>query len=93
MKEDSSPYRYARAGEDLQPEVLVEPGLPDEDRFILASSRRFADTLYGKVVATVGDPTDKSGILGWPVVEVKKGYYFWVREMPVGAKFIKEEST
>ena len=94
VKQDFSVYHYARAGEDLQPEVFVEPGLSDEDRFTLAFSRKmekFADIVYGKVVATVGDPTDKPGILGWPVVEVKKGYYFWVREIPIGASLIKED--
>ena len=94
VKEDASVYHYARAGEDLQPEVFVEPGLSDEDRFTLAFSRKmekFADIVYGKVVATVGDPRDKPGILGWPVVEVKKGYYFWIREIPLGAKLVKED--
>ncbi|GAI84071.1 unnamed protein product [marine sediment metagenome] len=94
VKEDSSRYSYARAGEDLQPRVLVEPGLSDEDRFTLAFSRemeKFADIVYGKVVATVGDPRDKPGVLGWSVVEVKKGYYFWIREVPIGATLVKEE--
>ena len=94
VKADFSVYHYARAGEDLQPEVFVEPGLSDEDRLTLAFSRKmekFADIVYGKVVATVGDPRDKPGILGWPVVEVKKGYYFWIREVPLGATLVKED--
>ncbi len=93
VKEDSSVYRYARAGEDLQPWVFVEPSLSEEARFTLAFSKKmekFADIVYGKVVATVGDPRDKPGILGWPVVEVKKGYYFWIREVPIGATLVKE---
>ena len=94
VKEDFSVYHYARAGEDLPKGVFVEPGLTEEDRFTLAFSQKmdlFADIVYGKVVATIGDPRGKPGVLGWPVVEVKKGYYFWLREIPVGAELIKEE--
>ena len=93
VKEDFIGYHYARAGEDLQTKVLVEPGLSDEDRFTLAFSNKmekFADIVYGKVVAVIGDPRDKPGILGWPVVEVKKGYYFWIREVPLGATLVEE---
>ena len=94
VKEDFSVYHYARAGEDLQKEVLVEPGLSDEDRATLAFSLKmenFADIVYGKVMAAIGDPRGKTGILGWPVVEVKKSYYFWLREMPIGARLIKKD--
>jgi len=93
VKSDGSRYHYASAAEDLQPGALVEPGLSDEDRFTLAFSRKmeeFADIVYGKVVATVGDPGDKPGILGCPVVQVKKGYCFWIREVPAGATLENE---
>jgi hypothetical protein len=86
VKEDSTVYHYACAGEDLQPGVFVEPGLSEEDRYTLAFSRKiekFADIVFGKVIAAVGDIREKPGILGWPVVEVKKGYYFWIREVPL----------
>ena len=95
VKEDSTVYHYARAGEDLQPGVFVEPGLSEEDRFTLAFSRKvekFADIVYGKVIAAVADISKKPGILGWPVVEVKKGAYFWIREVPLGATLVKEEA-
>lgn len=88
VKEGGVRYHYAGAGEDLQPEVLVKPGLSEEDRFTLAFSRKmekFADILYGKVIAIVGDLKDNPGVLGWPIVEVKKGCYFWIREVPLGA--------
>lgn len=88
VKEGGAPYRYACAGEDLQPKVFVKPGLSEGDRFTLAFSRKmekFADILYGKVIATVGDLIDNPGVLGWPIVEVKKGYYFWIQEIPLGA--------
>lgn len=94
-KADFSVYHYARAGEDLQPEVFVEPGLSDAGTgaggqdFVLATLKKFADIIYGKVVATIGDPRDKPGILGWSVVEVKKGYYFWIREVPIRAALVK----
>jgi len=94
VKEDFGVYHYARAGEDLPQEVFVEPGLSDEDRFTLAFSQKmekFADIVYGKVKAIIGDPRGKPGLLGWAVVEVKKGYYFWIREIPLGATLVKED--
>jgi hypothetical protein len=74
-------YRYACAGEDLKPGVPVGPDLSEEDRFTIAFSQTiegFADIIFGKVMA---NPKDKRWILGWPIVEVKKGSYFWLREM------------
>lgn len=96
VKEGGDRYRYACAGEDLQPEVFVKPGLSEEDRFTLAFSRemeKFADIIFGKVIATVGDLKDNPGVLGWPIVEVKKGCYFWIREIPVGATLVEEKET
>lgn len=96
VKEGGDRYHYACAGEDLQPEVFVKPGLTEEDRFTLAFSRKmekFADIVYGKVIATVGDLKDNPGVLGWPIVEVKKGYYFWIREIPVGATLVEEKEV
>jgi hypothetical protein len=93
VKEGGDRYHYGGAGEDLQPEVFVQPGLSEEDRFTLAFSRKmekFADIIYGKVIAVVGDPRDNSGVLGWPIVEVKKGCYFWIREIPMGATLVEE---
>jgi len=94
VQEGGSPYRYACAGEDLQPMVLVKPGLSEEDRFTLAFSHKmekFANIVFGKVIATVGDLKDNPGVLGWPVVEVKKGCYFWLREIPMGAILAEEK--
>ena len=91
---DQGFYRYACAGEDLSAGVFVEPGLTEEDRVTLAFSQkmeRFADIVFGKVVASTGDPRDKPGILGWPEVDVKKAYYFWIREVPIGATLVPEE--
>jgi hypothetical protein len=96
VKEDCQAYRYACAGEDLQKGVFIEPGLSVEDTLTLAFSQKiekFADIVYGKVKATIGDPEDKTGILGWPVVAVKKGHYFWIQEMPIGATLVKGEKS
>lgn len=95
QKEGGDRYRYACAGEDLQPEVFVKPGLSEEDRCTLAFSRKmekFADIVFGKVIAAVGDLKDNP-VLGWPIVEVKKDCYFWIREAPVGATLVEEKVT
>lgn len=72
-------FSYACAGEDIGARMPVEPGLS----VTLAFSRKtekFADIVYGKVIAVIGDPTTHSGILGWPEVDVKKGQYFWIHQ-------------
>lgn len=94
LRNDKGAYRYGCAGEDLSPHVLVEPDLSEEDKCTLAFSRKmekFADIVYGRIIAVIGDPRTKPGVLGWPEVEVKKGYYFWIREVPLGSTLVPEE--
>lgn len=94
LRNDKGAYHYGCAGEDLSPRVLVESDLSEEDKCTLAFSQKmekFADIVYGRVVAVIGDPRAKPGVLGWPEVQVKKGYYFWIREIPLGSTLVPEE--
>jgi len=86
-------YRLACAGEDLIANVLVEPRLSCEDEITIAFSQKmekFAKIVFGNVVAVVGDSSNLSA-LGWPEVDVKKGQYFWIHEIPLSANYVKEE--
>ena len=93
VKENFNVYRYGRAGEDLQPEVFVEPDISEEDRATLVSGmERSSDIIFGNVVASIGDPNNRPSILGYPLVAVKKGYYFWIRTWePQTPEFIEEK--
>ena len=94
LRNDEGEFRYATAGEDIDTHVLVEPGLTEEDKVTLAFSRKmekFADIVYGKVIAVIGDPATHSGVLGWPEVDVKKRQHFWIHKVPVGATLVPEE--
>jgi len=91
---DIGQHRYACAGEDLGAEVFVEPSLTEEDRLAIAFSQRmekFADIIFGKVVAAIGDPRKHPGLLGWSEARVKKGQFFWIRSIPIGATLVPEE--
>ena len=90
---DTGEYNYACAGEDINIGVFVEPGLTEDDRVVIAFSRKmekFADIIYGKVIATIGDPRKKPGLLGWSEANVKKGQFFWVRRIPIGTILVPE---
>lgn len=96
LRNDEGEFRYACAGEDIGKHVLVEPGLAEEDEITLAFSRRmelFADIVFGKVIAARGNPKNRPGILGWPEVDVKKGQYFWIHEIPPGSTLMSEASA
>ena len=96
LTNNTGEYSYACAGEDISKEVFVEPGFTEEDKLILAFSQKmekFADIVYGKVVAIVGDPREKPGLLGWSEATVKKGQFFWIRKVPMGAVLVPEGGT
>lgn len=91
---DTGKYHYACAGEDIGIGVFVEPGLTEEDRVVIAFSQemeKFASIIYGKVVATIGDPRERPGLLGWSEAKVEKGQFFWIRRIPIGAILVPEE--
>ena len=91
---DTGKYSYACAGEDINIGVFVEPLLTEEDSKVIAFSQemeKFANIIYGKVIATIGDPREKPGLFGWSEAKVKKGQFFWIRRIPIGAILVPEE--
>lgn len=75
-------YRYACAGEDLKANVLVGPGLSEEDRLVLATPQgieKASSAIYGGVVTVLEDRLEDV-VTGWPEVDVKKGLWFWIHE-------------
>jgi len=85
-------HRYACAGEDLKKGTLVEANL--SGRLIigeLPESKEINELVYGDVRSTTKVNKHGFGILGWPVVDVKKNHYCWLQEPPMGAEFEKEE--
>ena len=85
-------YRYARAGEDLKPGTIVEADLagrivpePEYDTVEITS-----ELIWGNVKATKDVDEHGANVLGWPVVNVKKGRCCWLRQPPLGAEFKKE---
>jgi len=92
-------FRYASAGEDLKkgtlvgidPEVIAElqlkyPNLLPRDNPLELRS----DVLYCNLKHTTN--VDESGtyVVGWPLVNVKRGELFWAEEVPPGSKFVEE---
>ena len=87
--------RYACAGEDLKANTLVEAGL--SARLVLGEplpqGQEISDLTYGDVKAVPEVNKHTFGILGWPMVDVRKYQYFWLSEMPLGAELKKEEGN
>lgn len=88
-------YRYACAGEDLKAMQLVESGLRGKVELTpgLPDAMQCNELWYGDIVAAKEILENGVNILGWPTVDVKKSWHFWLqtsgyREVPVGAKFV-----
>ena len=85
-------WRYGCAGEDLKKGMLVEADLagritpPPE----IGAVQITADMIWGNVKAAKEIDPKGINVLGWPEVKVKKGWYCWLRQPPVGAEFVKE---
>ena len=86
-------YRYGRAGEDLKAGTFVEADLAGRLAPALDPSQVTitAEIIWGGVKASKEVDQYGTNVLGWPVVNVKKGRYCWFREPPLGAEFKKEE--
>ena len=87
-------YRYACAGEDLKKGTFVEADLAG--RIVSQPSELTPeiarDLTWGNVKAAEEIDIPSGRVLGWAVVDVKKGWYCWLREPPLRAKFKKEGS-
>jgi len=86
-------YRYGRAGEDLKPGTFVEADLagriapaPEHDTVEITN-----ELIWGNVKAAKDVDQYGTNVLGWPVVNVKKGRYCWLKQPPPGAEFKKEK--
>ena len=86
-------YRYARAGEDLKPGTIVEADLagriapePEYDTVEITS-----ELIWGNVKAAKDVDEHGTNVLGWPVVNVKKGRCCWLRQPPSGSEFKNDE--
>ena len=86
-------YRYACAGEKLKAGTMLEANLAGRvlNGQGIPAGKELNELIYGDVKATT--QVDKHGtrLLGWPTVDVKKGYHFWIQEPSMGAEFKKEE--
>jgi len=56
----------------------------------IPAGKPMAELVYGDVRAKRKMDRQGRGVLGWPEVNVPKGYYFWLHEVPPGAEFFKE---
>ena len=87
------PLRYACAGEDLKKGTLVEAGL--SGRLVLGEplpeGKEINELIYGDVRSAAKVDKHGRGILGWPLVDVKKSHHCWLQEPPMGAEFEKED--
>ncbi|KKN20359.1 hypothetical protein LCGC14_0936360 [marine sediment metagenome] len=85
--------RYACAGEALKKGELVEANL--SGRLVigepLPEGKEINELIYGDVKGARKVDRLGEGILGWPMVDVKKRHYCWLREPPIGAEFEKED--
>ena len=86
-------YRYARAGEDLKKGTIVEADLagriapaPEHDTVEITS-----ELIWGNVKACKDIDRHGTNVLGWPEVNVKEGWYCWLKQPPPGSEFEKEE--
>jgi len=75
-------YRYACAGEDLKKGMPVGANL--SERLVigepLPQGKEIMELIYGDVrAATMGDQRGR-GILGRPLVDVKKDHYCWLQD-------------
>lgn len=93
LQRDFLTYRYAYAGEELKKGVIVEADVagriapPPGPNTIQVTS----ELIYGNVKAATEVNRHGITVLGWPLVNVKKGRFCWLQEPPMGAKFEKEE--
>ncbi|GAH39679.1 unnamed protein product, partial [marine sediment metagenome] len=73
-------YRYFCAGEDLKKGMLVEANL--SGRLVigepLPEGQEIHELVYGDVRAATNVNKHGYGILGWPLVDVKKNHYCWL---------------
>ena len=85
--------RYGRAGEDLKAGTFVEADLAGRLAPVLDPStiEITSELIWGGVKASKEVDQYGTNVLGWPEVNVKKGWYCWFREPPLGAEFKKEE--
>ena len=85
-------YRYACAGEKLKARTMLEANLAGRvlNGQGIPAGKELNELIYGDVKAAT--QVDKHGtrLLGWPTIDVKKGYHFWIQEPPLGAEFEKE---
>jgi len=86
-------YRYGRAGEDLKAGTFVEADLAGRLAPALDPSQVTitAEIIWGSVKASKEVDQYGTNVLGWPEVNVKKGWCCWFRQPPLGAEFKKEE--
>lgn len=93
LQKDRVPYRYACAGEDLRKGTIVEAGL--SGRLVigqpLPEGKDLNKLIYGDVRPAYQVDKYGSRVLGWPIVNVKKGRHFWLQEPPLRAEFKKED--
>jgi len=92
LVKDIGAFHYARAGEDLKERGLVEADIagriappPGENTLQVTS-----ELVYGNVKGAPSPDRYGLNILGWPLVNVKKGRCFWIQEPPIGGEFVKE---
>jgi len=82
-------WHYARAGEELKKGTMVEAGL--SGRLVigepLPEGKEINELIYGDVKPVHQFIKHGIGILGWPLVNVKKYHYCWLQEPPPGTRF------
>jgi len=85
-------YRYACAGEKLKAGTMLEASLAGRvlNGQGITMGQELNELIYGDVKAASEVAPSLSKPLGWPTVDVKKGWHFWIQEPPMGAKFEKE---
>jgi len=93
FREVSGTYHYGRAGEDLKKGTLVESDLagritPEDLPF---DTDDFKELIWGNLKAIKEVDPAGTNVLGWPERNIKRYQYFWLREVPLGAKFVKDE--
>ncbi|MBA7603194.1 hypothetical protein ES703_10298 [subsurface metagenome] len=75
-------YLYVCAGEDLKGNTFVESDL--SGRLVIGEplppGKEINELIYGSVRAATKVDQRGRGILGWPLVDVKKKYYCWLQD-------------
>jgi hypothetical protein len=88
-------WRYCRAGEDIEAKCIVQPSLSGRVMANegLPAEQELNEAIYGDIRAITDPDSLNRAAFGFPEVSVRRGRYFWTRELPADWKFEKKAKS